>query len=142
MKRKSLFKTTSWLTISFFLGFLPLWVKSVNYSIDLSKVFNFKDIVSDCSILYFCSTITVGVCADFFYNSTNRYLLLKDLKKVIGLPLFIFSWTIIITLNVSYITVKNLNITAMSVETALVLIATIIYITIMKQEEFSKSKSL
>lgn len=142
MKRKRLFKTISWLVVSLFFGFLPLWVKMVNSSIDFSKVFNFKDIVSDCSILYFCSAITVGVCTDFFYNSTNRYLLLKDLKKVIGLPLFIFSWTIVITLNVSYMTEKNINITAMSIHTALVFIATIIYITLMKLEEFSKAKSL
>ncbi len=138
MKRKSIVKTTSWILLSTFFGFMPLWVKLMNSSIDISKIFNFSSILTDCSVLYFCSTATIGVCADYFYNNTNKYLLLRDLKNVIGLPIFIFSWTIVITLNISYMPEKNINLTTILLHTIIVTVATLVYIILMKFNEFSK----
>jgi hypothetical protein len=142
MKRKIIIKTAFWLILSIFFGFMPLWTKLMNSSIDASKIFSLKSMMIDCSILYFCCAATISVCADYFFNTTTKFIFLKELLNVIILPLFIFFWTIIVVVNVLSLPENTINITTVLVNTIVVAVFTIVYIILMKSNEFSKLNSL
>lgn len=142
MKRKSIIKTIIWLILSIFFGFMPLWTKLMNATIDTSKIFSLKSMLTDCSILYFCCAATIGVCADYFFNTTTKFIFLRELVNVLILPLFIFFWTIIVAINVLSLPETNINITTVFVNTIVVAVSTIVYIILMKSAEFSKLNSL
>ena len=136
---KSFIKTFFWFSICAFIGFMPLWIKLINTSIDKSKILQLETILVDCSVLYFCAAITITICIDFFFNKKNKYFLLNELALVVGLPLFIMFWIITVTLNISYLYEnERINLNNILIYTILISIATLIYVVIMKYNEFYK----
>lgn len=110
------------------IGFLPLWIKIVKASFDLTKVFSIKGLLSDGTILYVCLTTTISICAEYLLFKMGKYLFLRELRLVLLLPIFIIIWTCVILFLVESIDIENLNVDQVLRHTLVVCLATLIYV--------------
>jgi hypothetical protein len=66
---KKLLKPLAWTLVTIFFGLFQLWGVLIWSYFDKNKPFSSIDIVRDCGILFFCTSIMSALALDFFINN-------------------------------------------------------------------------